>query len=308
MATPRKPPATLLAAAGIAALAPAALLADAKIFACEPEWAALAKEIGGDDVVVHAATHGRQDPHHIRARPSLIAQVRRADIVFCSGAELEIGWLPALMRRGARRGVQPGQPGHLMAADHVEILERPERVSRGLGDIHPSGNPHVHLDPGNIARLAAELASRLARVDPASEAAYRTRLASFQARWSASMRAWRARAEGLRGMQVVVHHAAWSYLIRWSGLHRIGALERIPGVPPTASHLRSLLQRVRETGAVAILRAPFEPTDASDWLAEMTGVPVVELPYTVGGHQQAPDLFALFDLTLALLEQANHRP
>ena len=109
-------------------------------------------------------------------------------------------------------------------------------------------------------------------------------------------------------MQVVVHHAAWSCLIRWSGLNRIGALERVPGVPPAASHLRSLLQRVRETGAVAILRAPFEPVDASDWLSEMTGVPVVELPCTVGGHREAHDLFALFDVALALLEKANHRP
>ena len=293
--------------AAFAVIAPASAAADARVFACEPEWAALAGEIGGDDVAVFSATHGRQDPHYIRARPSLIAQVRRADLVFCSGAELEVGWLPVLMERGARRGVQPGQPGHLMAADHVEVMERPERIDRSLGDIHPSGNPHVHLYPGNIALLAAELARRLARVDSGNAAAYRTRLEDFRARWSAATGRWRARAEGLRGMKVVVHHTAWSYLIRWAGLDRVATIERTPGIPPTASHLRDVVERVRTTGATAILHAPHEPRDAADWLSERTGVPVVALPYTVGGQDEAGDLFALFDVTLALLEKARDR-
>ena len=296
-----------LLVAGLAALAPSAAVGDARVFACEPEWAALAGEIGGDDVVAYSATHGRQDPHYIRARPSLIAQVRRADIVFCSGAELEVGWLPVLMERGAGRGVQPGQPGHIMAADHVVVLERPERVDRSLGDIHPSGNPHVHLDPRNISHLATVLARRLERVDPGNEAAYRAGLADFQARWGAATERWRTSAERLRGMKVIVHHAAWPYLIRWAGLERVATIERAPGVPPTASHLRGLVARVRETGAAAILHAPHEPRDAADWLSERTGVPVVALPYTVGGQDGVDDLFTLFEVTLALLEKARHR-
>ena len=291
----------------LAALAPSAVSADARVFACEPEWAALAGEIGGDDVVVYSATHAHQDVHFIRARPSLIAQIRRADIVFCSGAELEVGWLPVLMERGARRGVQPGQPGHLMAADHVEVLERPERVDRSLGDIHPSGNPHVHLDPRNIARLAVELSRRLERVDPENTAAYRARLADFQGRWSAAMKRWRARADGLRGTKIVVYHAAWAYLFRWAGLERVATLERTPGVPPTASHLQRLIERARTSGTKAILSAPHEPTDAAEWLSERTDIPVVELPFTVGGQEEARDLFALFDVTLALLEKARDR-
>ena len=291
----------------LAALAPSAVSADARVFACEPEWAALADEIGGGDVVVYSATHARQDVHFIRARPSLIAQIRRADIVFCSGAELEVGWLPVLMERGAGRGVQPGQPGHLMAADHVEVLERPERVDRSLGDIHPSGNPHVHLDPRNIARLAVELSRRLERVDPENTAAYRARLADFQGRWSAAMKRWRARADGLRGTKIVVYHAAWAYLFRWAGLERVATLERTPGVPPTASHLQRLIERARTSGTKAILSAPHEPTDAAEWLSERTDIPVVELPFTVGGQEEARDLFALFDVTLALLEKARDR-
>lgn len=306
MTISRLPVAALLAAALVSA-APFAASAGARVFACEPEWASLAEEIGGEDVAVYSATHGRQDAHHIRARPSLIAQARRADILFCSGAELEVGWLPVLMQRGARRGVQPGQPGHIMAAEHVELLEKPEKLDRSLGDIHPSGNPHVHLDPRNIARLAGVLADRLARVDPDNAAAHRARLASFRERWAAAMEGWRARAEGLRGMKVVVHHKAWPYLIRWAGLERVAVLERVSGAPPTALHLQRLLQGTGAGEAAAILRAPFEPTDAAEWFSGRTGVPVVELPFTVGGHDEARDLFSLFDATLALLEKAHNR-
>lgn len=279
-----------------------------RVLACEPEWAALAEEIGGNDVVVHSATHGRQDAHHIRARPSLIAKVRRADILFCSGAELEVGWLPVLMQRGARRIVQPGQPGHIMAADHVEMLERPEVVDRSLGDIHPSGNPHVHLDPRNIAILAEILANRLVHIDPSRSDAYLERLASFQARWTSAMAGWHERAEHMRGMKVIVHHKAWPYLLHWSGLERVASLERVSGIPPTASHLAQVFEQARNSGTKAIIRAPFEPVDASNWLFKKTAIPVVELPFTVGGHPEAKDLFSLFDVTLTLLEEVRDRP
>lgn len=296
------------AALAAAALSPAAAQGQIRILACEPEWASLAEEIGGSGVVVDSATHGGQDPHHIRARPSLIAKVRRADILFCSGGGLEEGWLPVLMERGARRIVQPGRPGHIMAVDHVEILERPEVVDRSLGHIHPAGNPHVHLDPRNIAILAETLAGRLERMDPERAGAYRQRVASFRARWADAVEGWRRRAAALRGMKVVVHHKAWIYLLRWTGLERVAVLERVSGVPPTASHLAEVLEQARSSGARAILRTPYESEDASEWLSERTGIPVVELPFTVGGGPGAKDLFSLFDSTLTLLEEAHNRP
>ena len=279
-----------------------------RILACEPEWAALAEEIGGDDVIVHSATHGRQDAHYIRARPSLIAKVRRADILFCSGAELEIGWLPILMQRGARSIVQAGQPGHIMAADHVDVLEHPEVIDRSLGDIHPGGNPHVHLDPRNITILAEVLTNRLVTIDPSRSSAYHDRLVSFKARWADAMTEWHERAQNLDGMKVIVYHKAWPYLLQWSGLNRVASLEEVSGIPPTASHLAHVLELARNHGVQVIIRAPFEPADASDWLFGKTEIPVVELPFTVGGHPEVKDLFSLFDITLTLLEEIRDRP
>ncbi len=287
---------------------PAAAQAPIQVLACEPEWAALAREIGGSDVIVHSATHGRQDAHYIRARPSLLAKVRRADILFCSGAELEVGWLPILLQRGARNNVQPGQPGHIMAADHVEVLERPEVIDRSLGDIHPGGNPHVHLDPRNIMILAEVLTQRLVHMDPSNADAYHDRLASFQARWSDAMAGWRERTERLDGMKVIVYHKAWPYLLNWSGLERVAVLEQISGIPPAAPHLAQVLESARNSEAKIIIRAPFEPVDASNWLSKKAAIPVVELPFTVGGHPEAHDLFSLFDVTLTLLEGVHDRP
>ena len=299
--------AAVLTAGAVAVCAPSAA-AEVRVFACEPEWAALAEEIGGDNVVAFSATHAGQDPHYIRARPSLIAQVRRADVLLCSGAELEVGWLPVLMQRGARRIVQPGESGHIMAADHVEVLGQPEVVDRSLGDIHPSGNPHVHLDPRNIALVATVLAERLAEIDPANAEAYSSRLASFQARWSEAMEGWERRLAGLRGMRVIVYHQEWVYFLNWSGLERAASLERAPGIPPSASHLRTVLERARGADVKAILKTPFESDNATGWLSERAGIPVVELPYTVGGRHGADNLFSLFDVTLALLEDARNQP
>lgn len=293
----------LATALGMALASPA--IADLRIFACEPEWAALARDIGGDKVDAFAATHARQDPHHIRARPSLIARIRRADLVFCSGAGLEVGWLPLLMQRGARARVQPGQDGHLMAANIVPKVEKPAVIDRSLGDIHPEGNPHVHLDPNNILLIARELSRRLIKLDAANSDYYRKRMAQFEKGWAATIAALTSRASKLSGMRVIVHHKSYSYLIRWIGLKEVATLEVKPGIPPTASHLNRLLQIARTQNVKAILRTPYDPSTPSEWLSGKTGIAALMLPYTVGKDAGPGALATLFARSLALLEKAH---
>lgn len=295
--------ALLLAVWGVTLSSPAA--ADLRVFACEPEWAALARDIGGDKVDAYSATHARQDPHHIRAKPSLIARIRRADLVFCSGADLEVGWLPLLLQRGARSGVQPGATGHLMAADQVPVLEKPTVVDRSMGDVHPGGNPHVHLNPENILIIAGELGKRMMALDPDNAAYYRGRLSAFAADWRNRMAGWKQRAAKLAGMPVVVHHKSFSYLFDWMGLKEIATLEVKPGIPPTASHLNGLLRTTGAQNVKAILRAPYDPSDGADWLSSKTGIPQVELPYTVERDAPPGALASLFDRTITLLEGAH---
>lgn len=279
--------------------------AKTRVFACEPEWAAVAQEIGGEKLAVFSATHAAQDPHFIRARPSLISKIRKADIVFCSGASLEVGWLPLLIQKGARN-LQPGKPGHLMAADFVETLEKPEKIDRSMGDLHIEGNPHVHLDPRNILIVAREFTARLEYIDRENAAEYRKNLESFSVRWQKAVSGWEKRAAALEGRSVVTHHNAWIYLLDWLGIHLAGTLEEKPGIPPSAGHLRELLTSVRgDPRTFAIIRTPYSPDNASEWFSKKTGIPEMELPYTVGGADGTDDLFSLFDRTIEILNQLS---
>jgi zinc/manganese transport system substrate-binding protein len=277
--------------------------ADLRVFACEPEWAALAMEIGGSSVKVMSATTALQDPHYIQARPSLIAGVRRADLVVCSGSDLEIGWLPMLLSKGNNPAVLPGGGGFLEAAALVPRLEVPASVDRSQGDMHPHGNPHVQMNPHNVAIIARALAERLSALDPSGP--YRQGLEDFLRRWDDAVRSWEARAAPLRGTRIVVHHKSWAYLEDWLGMVEVAQLEPVPGIPPTAPHLASLLTTLGTDGQGAdyILRAPFQDAKPSEWLSQRTGIPARMLPLTVGGSDRASDLFTLFeDVLNRLLE------
>ena len=289
-----------LSAAAALLLASAAAHA-INVVACEPEWAALAKELGGDKVDASSATTAFQDPHHIEARPSLIARMRNADLVACTGMELEVGWLPVLVRQSGNARLAPGSPAWFEAGRYVAPIDVPTRLDRSEGDVHAQGNPHVQLDPRNIAKVATALAARLAQLDPPNAKAYQDRLQDFQARWSAAQQKWEQQAQPLKGMVVVAHHKNMGYLWSWLGVREIGTLEPKPGVEPTPGHLSELTALLARQPARLVVRAAYEDPRASQWLVEHAKVRAVALPFTVGGNDKAPDLFGLFDSTIALL-------
>ena len=261
------------------------------VFACEPEWGALVQEIGGDRVSVYVATTAFQDPHRIQAKPSLLARARRANLVVCTGAELEIGWLPLVLRQSGNNAVQPNTPGYFEAARFVQMLEIPTALDRAAGDIHPGGNPHIQTDPRNIGLVAKALAQRMGEVDPANAAIYQTRHADFDKRWNAAIERWQKEAASLKGVAVVVHHKAFTYLENWLGLKEVAQLEPKPGVEPTSAHLVEVLDQMKRQPAKMILRTPYNDARASEWLSERTKMPMVLMPFTVGGSDRAKDLF-----------------
>jgi zinc/manganese transport system substrate-binding protein len=275
------------------------------ILACEPEWASLAKELGGDKVTVSSATTAMQDPHRIEARPSLIARARSADLMVCTGAELEIGWAPLLQSQSGNSKIQPGQPGHFEAAAQVTLIEVPTRVDRSMGDVHPAGNPHLHLDPSNIARVATALGERMAQLDRAEAALYRERTKSFLERWSQATARWQKDAAPLKGMAVVVYHKDNSYLVKWLGMREVGSLEPKPGLPPSTAHLSELLAQLAKDPAKAVMRSAYNDPRPAEFIAQRAKIPAVVLPYTIGGTEKAKDLFSLYDDTIARLLAAQ---
>ena len=278
------------------------------LFACEPEWGALTNELGGDDVSVFVATTAKQDPHLVQARPALIARLRSADIAVCSGAELEIGWMPALLRQAANGKVQPGAPGYFAAADQVPRLEIPTRLDRSEGDVHPSGNPHVHTDPRNIRAIAIALAARLAQIDPAHGAGYAQRRDDFLRRWDTAIARWQTQAAALKGVKVVVYHKNLGYLFDWLGMDEVATIEPKPGIPPGSAYIAQLLDDLPRKGVRLVIYAAYHDPRASQFVAEKGGLPAVLLPYTVGGTDAAKDLFGLFDDTIGRLTAALQGP
>jgi len=276
-------------------------LAALNVFACTPEWGALAKELGGDKANVYTATTALQDPHRIEARPSLIARARSTDLMVCTGAELEIGWVPLLQTQSGNPKIQAGQPGYFEAASVVPLLEKPARLDRSMGDVHPGGNPHIHLDPRNVAKVATALGERMAALDPREAAYYRDRTKSFLERWEQARSRWEKQAMPLKGMPLVVYHKNMTYMIHWLGMREVGNLEPKPGLPPSTAHLSELLANLQRQPAKAVVRSAYNDPRPGEWLAERAKVPAVTLAYTVGGTPEAKDLFSLYDDTLARL-------
>jgi zinc/manganese transport system substrate-binding protein len=287
----------LAALAAFAAPAHAAL----RVFACEPEWGALVQVLGGNLVDVTVATTALQDPHQIQAKPSLISRMRNADLVVCTGAELEIGWLPVLLQQSGNDKVQPGQPGNFEAARYVRLMEIPGSVDRSQGDVHAAGNPHIQTDPRNIAAVAPALAQRLEQVDRAHAAEYQQRAADFAQKWQQAMARWATQAAPLKGVPVVSQHKGFVYLYDWLGLKEVAVLEPKPGVEPSASHLQNVLATLKATPARMVVYAAYQDPRASEWMTQNAGIPAVKVPFTVGGSEGARDLYGLFDDTLARL-------
>ena len=285
----------------LALLAANVAQADLRVFATVPEWGALAREIGGDKVQVYSATNAFQDPHRIEAKPSLLAQARQAGLVVAVGADLEIGWLPLVLRDSGNAAIQPGRPGYFEAAAQVNRLGIPAVVDRAHGDVHAAGNPHIHLDPRNVLKVGEKLAARMAELDAANAAAYQAGHAAFASKWQAAMARWEKEAAPLKGLPVLVHHQSFAYLSHWLGLKELGSLEPKPGIEPSSGQLSALLAQQQRQPARLVLRTAYQQEGPSQWIASKTGMPAVLLPYTVGGTPEAKDLFGLFDDTIQRL-------
>ena len=304
----RSPNPTARARAATACAATAALFllaaparAALNVFACEPEWGALATALGGSDVSVFVATTGLQDPHQIQARPALISRLRFADIAVCTGAELEIGWMPVLLRQAANAKVQPGAPGYFAGADQVTLLEKPTVLDRAEGDVHPAGNPHVQTDPRNMRIIAVALARRLEQIDPAHAAAYAAREKAFDAQLAAGIQRWQQEGAPLRSKNVVSYHKGWIYLMNFLDMHEVATIEPKPGVPPGSAYIADLLGRLPALKASMVIYAAYEDPKPSQFVAEKSHLPAVMLPFTVGGTDAAKDLTGLYDDTVKRL-------
>ncbi len=275
--------------------------ADLKIFATVPEWGALAEALGGNKVQVYTATTGLQDPHRIQARPSLIAKARSANLVIATGAGLEVGWLPTVQREANNAGIMPNQPGLIEVARYVRMLDVPAVVDRTMGDVHAEGNPHIQTDPRNLLPIAKAISARMQQLDPENAAYYQTQLTQFDQTWQTNLQHWQKQAAPLRGVKVWYQHDGYPYMNAWLGLNQVGVLEPRPGVEPSSRQLADILQRQQSVQGRMVIASAYLNDAPSKWLSEKANIPMVVLPFTVGGNEQAKNLTALYDDTVQRL-------
>src|ERR1700756_2362437 len=269
------------------------------------DLAAIAREVGGDKVVVESIARGYQDPHFVEAKPSFILKLQKADVVIVVGRELEIGWLPPLIQQSRNAKIQPGAAGYLDASLRAQILEMPTgQITRAMGDVHPLGNPHYWLDPENGKRIAKEIADQVSQLRPNDRAYYEQRLADFTARLDVAEKRWLQQMAPYKGTKIVTYHRSFPNFAERFGLEIVGYVEPRPGIPPTPQHTLDLINEMKRQNVKLVLVEPYFDMKTPLSIGRETGAQVLVMPPSVGGVKEASDYFKLFDYDIMLLVDA----
>lgn len=286
--------------------APPLAYAELKVVTTTTDLAAIARAVGGKLVDAESLTPGTSDPHFMEAKPSMIRRVASADILLVIGADLEIGWLGPVLETARNRKVLPGSAGYLDLSAAVPLLDKSSGpINRAQGDVHVLGNPHYHLNPGNGILMAKAISARFQQLDPAHADQYRQNTESFIHELSSKIVGWKKRLEPLRGQPVITYHKSFRYLADAFGIQIVGQVEPIPGIPPNASHIEQLIERIRTEKAGLLLMEPFYERRSAAYLAAQTGIKIVIVPQAVGAESRIKSYFDLFDVIVERLSQSG---
>lgn len=253
---------------------PGLSLAALNVVATSSSTGMLVREIAGDNVRLEILAPPDRDLHYLQARPSMMRSLRKADLLTALGADLEVGWLPVALQQAANPRILPGRVGYFEAAAQVSLLDANAAADRAKGDVHPTGNPHINMDPVRMGQVGLALAERLAELDPAHAADYRARAAAFQKRVEQRLPVWQERTSGLPG--AVAFHLDVNYLLARFDVPLLGMLEPVPGIPPTAAHIKALTERLSGKPGI-VLFTTYQPDRAPKSVAKALGWPSVRL-------------------------------
>jgi zinc/manganese transport system substrate-binding protein len=272
--------------------------AKTKLVVTYPYIESLVRQVAGDAVDITVLAKGDEDPHFVVPRPSFIGKLRQADLLIINGASLEIGFIPPLIRQANNPNIMPGSPGFIDLSRFVQLIDKPARVSRAEGDIHPDGNPHFILDWHNVPALVRGISTALEQTDRGNAATYQKNADAFIEGWKARSAAWDKRAEPLKGKHVIQYHRLFNYFTGRTGMSVIGELEPKPGIPPTSRHLEELIEANPKGSVQFVITDAYHERKSPEGVAEKLGVPWVVLPHDVQAVPEAKDIYSLYDTLL----------
>ncbi|HEU4938033.1 MAG TPA: metal ABC transporter substrate-binding protein [Vicinamibacterales bacterium] len=286
-------------------LASANAFGQIKVVATTQDLESIAREVGGEKISVEGLAKGYQDPHFVEAKPTFIIKLHSADLLIVVGRELEIGWLPPLINQSRNARIQPNGDRYLDASQTAKILEIPTgQITRAMGDVHPSGNPHYWLGPDNGRRIAQLIQKKLSEISPADAGYFAQRYADFDRRLADAEKRWQAAMAPYKGVKVVSYHRSWPNFTDAFGLDVIGYVEPKPGIPPSPSHTLELIQEMKRQNVKLIIMEPYFDRKTPDAIARETGAKVMVLAPSVGGVKEVTDYFKLFDYDINLVVNA----
>jgi zinc/manganese transport system substrate-binding protein len=274
------------------------------VVATLPDYAALAREMGGEWVDVTALGKATEDPHFVDARYSLVVKLRQADVLIEGGGELEQGWLPPLLQTARNSRIETGAPGRVIAAEGIHLLGAPAELTRAAGDVHALGNPHFMVDPILAKTVAHHLAEVFSRLDPSHRDQFQANDRAFEATINGKLQVWGALLKPYQGVPLVAYHDSWLYFARRFGFKLEIFLEAKPGIPPSPAHLADVIARVKSEHARAILVEPFHNRKVAERVATATGIPVVHFAQFPGALPQTETYVALMDVLVGQLAAA----
>ena len=300
-----KIPSLLVASALLLGAAPARAAGPLKVIGTTEDLASIAREVAGDKASVESLSRGYQDPHFVEAKPSFVLKLNKADLLIAVGRELEIGWLPPLITQSRNAKIQPGGEGYLDASLTARILEMPTgQLTRAMGDVHPSGNPHFWLDPENGKHVAKAVAEKLSELDHANASYFAQREADFEKRLTEAEARWTAMMAPYKGTKVVTYQRSWPNFAEHFGLEVIGYVEPKPGIPPSPSHTIDVINAMKRQNVKIIMVEPYFDLKTPESIARETGAKVLVMPPSVGGIPPASDYIKLFDTDIKMLVDA----
>ena len=275
------------------------LFGKVRIVSSTTDIADIVKIIGGDHVTVTSIARGNQDPHYVEILPSYMLKVRKADIYFMVGMELDL-WAQQIIDGSRNRKV--------MVVDcSVEInkMEVPTgQIDASMGDIHRFGNPHYWLDPVNGKLIARMVAEKLINHDSKNAEQYQSNLTQFENDLNSAISMWTKRFSDLREKNIIFYHNSWPYFSKRFGLITVGFLEPKPGITPSPSQLNQVINQIKENEIEVVASESYFSDRAPKFIESKTNVRTVKLAQSVGAIEGADSYINLFETNLLILAKA----